>query len=84
MAGTVAEPSGARASGEPQLIGLGLPIARRLAELHAGKLLLSSEPGKGITVRVSLPAHPPELPPLHPPSSRNPCRPPVSYLQSRC
>ncbi len=48
--------------GEPQVTGLGLPIARRLAELHGGKLLLTSEPGKGTTVRVSLPARPPELP----------------------
>lgn len=48
----------ARADGAPQVTGLGLPIARRIAELHGGKLLLSSEPGKGTTVRVSLPAQP--------------------------
>lgn len=51
-----------RPSSEPQVTGLGLPIARRLAELHGGKLLLSSEPGKGATVRVSLPAQPPAVP----------------------
>ncbi len=36
--------------------GLGLPIVRRLTELHAGKLVIVSEPGKGTTIRVSLPA----------------------------
>ncbi len=51
-----------RKGGEPQVTGLGLPIARRLAELLGGKLLLSSDPGKGTTVRVSLPARPVEVP----------------------
>lgn len=51
-----------RPTSEPQVTGLGLPIARRLAELHGGKLLLTSEPGKGATVRVSLPAQPPAMP----------------------
>lgn len=35
--------------------GLGLPIAVRLSELHGGRLTLESEPGRGTTVRVSLP-----------------------------
>ena len=37
--------------------GLGLPFAMRLAELHGGSLDIQSEPNKGTTVRVRLPAH---------------------------
>ena len=36
--------------------GLGLPLARALAELHGGELDLQSEPGKGTTVTIRLPA----------------------------
>ena len=35
--------------------GLGLPYAKRLAELHGGSLKLESELGKGTTVTVTLP-----------------------------
>ncbi len=35
--------------------GLGLPLCAALAELHGGKLSIESEPGKGTTVRVTLP-----------------------------
>jgi signal transduction histidine kinase/CheY-like chemotaxis protein len=35
--------------------GLGLPYARRLAELLGGELSLASEPGVGTTVRLTLP-----------------------------
>jgi signal transduction histidine kinase/HAMP domain-containing protein len=36
--------------------GLGLPLASSLIELHGGTLEIESEPGKGTTVRVRLPA----------------------------
>ena len=35
--------------------GLGLPYAKRLTELHGGKLKIESELGKGTTVTVTLP-----------------------------
>lgn len=35
--------------------GLGMPIARSLAEAHGGRLWLESEPGKGSTFYVELP-----------------------------
>jgi PAS domain S-box-containing protein len=35
--------------------GLGLPLARKLAELHGGSLALKSEPGRGTTATVILP-----------------------------
>ncbi|HEV2549348.1 MAG TPA: FIST N-terminal domain-containing protein [Stellaceae bacterium] len=36
--------------------GLGLPLAKRLTELHDGRLEIASEPGKGTQVSVSLPS----------------------------
>ncbi len=36
--------------------GLGLPLARRLSELHGGTLTVHSEKGRGTTVVVTLPA----------------------------
>jgi PAS domain S-box-containing protein len=36
--------------------GLGLPLARRLVELHQGSLSICSESGRGTTARVTLPA----------------------------
>lgn len=37
-------------------VGLGLPLARHLVELHGGTLTLASEPGIGTTARFTLPA----------------------------
>lgn len=45
-----------RSEREQQGSGLGLAIARRLAELHGGLLKIQSEPGRGTTVTVTLPA----------------------------
>ena len=35
---------------------LGLPLVRRLVELHGGRLAIDSAPGRGTTVTVPLPA----------------------------
>ena len=39
-----------------QGIGLGLPMARRILQVHGGNLLLESEEGKGTAVHLMLPA----------------------------
>ncbi|MHA1598611.1 MAG: sensor histidine kinase [Alphaproteobacteria bacterium] len=36
--------------------GLGLPLSKRLIELHGGSFLIDSEPGKGTTVTVRFPS----------------------------
>ena len=43
-------------SGGMQGTGLGLPLAKAMAELHGGSLILESELGKGTTVTVTLPS----------------------------
>ncbi|MDH5681640.1 MAG: ATP-binding protein [Spirochaetota bacterium] len=37
--------------------GLGLPIARKLIEMHMGEIIVESEPGKGSLFSVYLPVH---------------------------
>ena len=36
--------------------GLGLPLAKRLVELHGGTLILESIKGRGTSVRITLPS----------------------------
>jgi signal transduction histidine kinase len=45
-------------STRPSGIGLGLPTVRRIAEDHGGKMEISSEPGRGTSVRVFLGVRP--------------------------
>lgn len=44
--------------------GLGLPLTRKLIELHHGEIAIESERGKGTTVRLYFPAEQPTRPPL--------------------
>jgi len=36
--------------------GLGLPIAKKIVEEHGGSIRVASEPGRGTTVVIELPA----------------------------
>jgi signal transduction histidine kinase len=51
--------------------GLGLPLAKTLSELHGGDLQVSSEPGQGTTVTVSLPRAAPRPELVHPINERS-------------
>ena len=44
--------------------GLGLPLSKLFAELHGGRLAIESEPGRGTTVTVILPAPTQRVPSL--------------------
>ena len=41
---------------KPSGTGLGLPIVQKIVEAHGGEVLMASEPGKGTTATILLPA----------------------------
>jgi signal transduction histidine kinase/HAMP domain-containing protein len=51
--------------------GLGLPISKRLAEAHGGRLWLESTPGNGATFYVNLPIYSEELSRMIKPTAQN-------------
>lgn len=51
-------------------LGVGLPLARRIAQLHGGMLVLESPPGRGLRCTVSLPVQKPEPGAVRTPAGR--------------
>ncbi|MGI9498903.1 MAG: sensor histidine kinase, partial [Geminicoccaceae bacterium] len=44
----------------PKGVGLGLHVAKTIAEAHSGRLMIDSEPDIGTTVTLALPIHQPD------------------------
>ena len=53
-------------SSQPSGTGLGLPLARKIIDLHQGSLTVISQWGKGTTFTISLPVQVPEVIPAPP------------------
>jgi signal transduction histidine kinase len=49
-------------STKPEGTGIGLPLVRRVIDLHHGSIEILSTVGRGTTVSVRLPAHSTERP----------------------
>ena len=58
--GVFSGPAPAGGQATPSGTGLGLYLTRRLVEVHSGSIDVSSEPGKGATFTVHIPANSPD------------------------
>jgi two-component system sensor histidine kinase KdpD len=54
-------------------VGLGLPIARAIAQVHGGRLTASNRPGGGALFRLTLPILEPPATPPEPTERTTPC-----------